>query len=40
VPVLSITIGATLDMSKGRKYKIGSAGILHAIGKTFAPKMF
>jgi HD-GYP domain-containing protein (c-di-GMP phosphodiesterase class II) len=38
VAVISITIGAALDMSKKQLYKLGLAGILHDIGKTFVPE--
>jgi HD-GYP domain-containing protein (c-di-GMP phosphodiesterase class II) len=38
VAVISITIGAALDMSKEQLYKLGLAGILHDIGKTFVPE--
>lgn len=38
VAVIAITIGAALDMSKEKLYKLGLAGILHDIGKTFVPE--
>ena len=38
VAVISITIGAALNMPKDKLYKLGLAGILHDIGKTFVPE--
>jgi len=38
VAVIAITIGAALEMSKEKLYKLGLAGILHDIGKTFVPE--